>query len=208
VRPLPRVHAVTDRAALEDPKFRIRLAAIAAVGPAVAVHARDRTGTDRALTETANRMMAHARPPEASVFVNARPDIAQAIGAHGVQLGAGDLGLRDARRVFVRGWIGASVHSHREGEHAVEEGADFLLVGTIFPSSSHPDRPALGLSAIENMAGLGLPIIAIGGMTPERAHEVRAAGAYGVAAVSALWGVADAGKATLALLQPWMNDDE
>jgi len=205
VRPLPRLHAITDHAALADPNFRIRLAAIAAVGPAVAIHARDRTGTDRVLSDTVSRMLAHARPPEASVFVNARPDIAHALRAHGVQLGTGDLAPREARSIFPEGWIGASVHSEDQAKKAVDEGADFLLAGSIFPTETHPDQPAVGPSLVEQIARLGLPVIAIGGITPDRVSQVHQLGAYGVAAVSALWRVDDAGAAAMALLAPWMD---
>ena len=55
-------------------------------------------------------------------------------------------------------------------------------------------------------AKLGRPVIAIGGITPERAIEVKAAGAYGVAAIRALWQASDPAAATLALLAPWGND--
>ena len=51
------------------------------------------------------------RPPEAATFVNARPDIAAALGAQGVQLGGADLSPRDARKIYPDGWIGASVHT-------------------------------------------------------------------------------------------------
>jgi thiamine-phosphate pyrophosphorylase len=208
VRPLPRLHAITDHAVLAAPEYRVRLAAIAAVGPAVALHARDRQVSDRVLTDIATRMLAHAKPPEAATFVNARPDIAAALGAQGVQLGRADLSPRDARKVYPDGWIGASVHSEAEGRQAIDEGADFLVAGSIFPTDTHPDQPAAGLELIDRIAGLGRPVIAIGGITAERAEQVRLAGAYGVAAISALWRAPDAGAAALALLDPWMESDE
>jgi len=208
VRPLPRLHAITDHAVLAAPEYRVRLAAIAAVGPAVALHARDRQVSDRVLTDIATRMLAHAQPPEAATFVNARPDIAAALGAQGVQLGRADLSPRDARKVYPDGWIGASVHSEAEGRQAIDEGADFLVAGSIFPTDTHPDQPAAGLELIDRIAGLGRPVIAIGGITAERAEHVRLAGAYGVAAISALWRAPDAGAAALALLDPWMDSDE
>jgi thiamine-phosphate pyrophosphorylase len=208
VRPLPRLHAITDHAVLAAPEYRVRLAAIAAVGPAVALHARDRQVSDRVLTDIATRMLAHAQPPEAATFVKDRPDIAAALGAHGVQLGRADLSPRDARKVYPDGWIGASVHSEAEGRQAIDEGADFLVAGSIFPTDTHPDQPAAGLELIDRMAGLGRPVIAIGGITAERAEHVRLAGAYGVAAISALWRAPDAGAAALALLDPWMESDE
>jgi thiamine-phosphate diphosphorylase len=208
VRPLPRLHAFTDHAVLNAPDYRVRLAAIAAVGPAVALHARNRQASDRVLTNISTRMLAHARPPEAATFVNARPDIAAALGVQGVQLGAADLSPRDARKVYPDGWIGASIHGESEARQAIDEGADFLVAGSIFPTDTHPDQPAMGLELIDRIAGLGRPVIAIGGITAERAEQVRQAGAYGVAAISALWRAPDAGAAALSLLAPWMESDE
>ncbi len=205
MRPLPRLHAVTDADVLADPDLGIRAAAIAAAGSAVALHARDRSGTAAALCRAAQRMLALARPPEAAVFISARPDLAAAIGADGIQLAAGDLSPADARRVFSPGWIGRSVHSDREAEEAVAEGADFLMVGAVYPSASHRDRPPAGLELVSRSAALGKPVIAIGGINPARAREARAAGAYGVAAISSLWRVDDPAAAALAMLEPWLE---
>jgi thiamine-phosphate diphosphorylase len=206
VRPLPRVHAFTDADLLALPDFGIRAAAIAAAGPAVALHARARGAFGALLSAGALRMMTLARPPEAAVFVNGRPDIAAAVGAQGVQLSRGDLAPADARRILPRGWIGQSVHTPEEAAMAVSEGADFLVVGNIYETRSHPGRPAAGLTLVTQTAGLGRPVIAIGGITPERAAEVKAAGAYGVAAIRGLWMAADPAAATLAMLLPWTSD--
>jgi thiamine-phosphate diphosphorylase len=205
MRPLPRVHAFTDEDLLSSPDFGIRTAAIAAAGPAVALHARARRTSAGVLSAGAMRIMALARPPEAAVFVSGRPDIAAALGAQGVQLGIEDLSPRDARRVLPRGWVGRSIHSMAEATEAVAEGADFLVAGNIFETESHPDRPPLGLDLISRAARLGRPVIAIGGITPERVHEVKAAGAYGVAAIRALWMAPDPAAATLAMLLPWTS---
>jgi thiamine monophosphate synthase len=89
---------------------------------------------------------------------------------------------------------------------AVSEGADFLVVGNIYETLSHPGRPAAGLTLVTQTADLGLPVIAIGGITPERAADVKAAGAYGVAAIRGLWMAADPAAATLAMLRPWTGD--
>ncbi len=205
MRPLPRLHAITDHRALSDQDFRVRLAAIAAIGHAVALHARDRTASDRALVETARRMQAHAAAPGAATFVNGRPDIAQALSLEGVQLRTGDLSPRDARAIFPRGWLGVSIHTREEARQALDEGADFLLAGTIFPSETHPGTPAAGLTLLDDVVPLGLPVVAIGGITPDRARAAADAGAYGVAAISALWQARDAAAAAAALLTPWME---
>jgi thiamine-phosphate diphosphorylase len=206
MRPLPRVHAYTDAQLLSHPDLGIRAAAIAAGGPAVALQARARGGTGAFLAAAAQRLLTLARPPEAAVLVSGRSDIAAAIGAQGVQLGKDDLPVQDARQVLGRGWIGRSVHSREEATAAVGDGADFLVLGSVYPTASHPDRRPVGLDLVREVCGLGVPVIAIGGITPDRAWEVRAAGAYGVAAISALWYAADPAAATLALLQPWMPE--
>jgi thiamine-phosphate pyrophosphorylase len=203
VRPLPRLHAVTDAAVIAAPDFASRAAAIAAAGSAVALHARDRSTGGAALARVAIRLVALARPPEAAVFVNARPDVAQAAGAQGVQLGGADLRPSEARASFPYGWIGRSVHSPREAELAAAEGADYLVVGNVYRTASHPVRPAGGLALVSDSVRLGLPVIAIGGIDATRAPEVRDAGAYGVAAIAALWWATDPAAAALALLAPW-----
>jgi thiamine-phosphate diphosphorylase len=205
MRPLPRLHAFTDATVLRAADFGVRAAAIAAAGPAVALHARDRAGSAGRLAAAASRLAALARPPEAAVFVNGRPDVAAAVQAHGVQLGAEDLAPRDARRVLLHGWIGCSVHTARQARLAIEEGADFLVVGNIYETPTHPGRPAAGPQLVREIARLGRPVIAIGGVTPARTPELKTAGAYGVAAIRALWLADDPAAATLSMLAPWVE---
>jgi thiamine-phosphate pyrophosphorylase len=200
------VHAFTDAELLAAPEFGIRAAAIASGGPAVALHARARGASDALLAAGGRRIISLARPPEAAVFVSGRPDLAAALGAHGVQLGNDDLTPADARRLLPNGWVGRSVHTPEEAAAAVDEGADFLVVGSIYETASHRGRPAAGVDLVTRAAALGRPVIAIGGITAERAVEVRDAGAYGVAAIRALWLAPDPAAATLALLSPWMGD--
>ena len=197
---------MTDAAVLAASDFGVRAAAIAAAGPAVALHARDRMAGGAALARIAARLLSLARPPEAAVFVNGRPDVAAAVGAQGVQLAGGDLSPADARRMLGPGWIGRSVHAVAEAEEAVAEGADFLLVGSVYESASHPGQPPAGLGLLRATAALGRPVIAIGGIDAARAREAREAGAYGVAAISALWRAADPAAAALALLAPWTEE--
>jgi thiamine-phosphate pyrophosphorylase len=202
-RPLPRLHAVTDAAVLALDDLGVRAAALASAGPAIALQVRDRGATGRALAAAARRLAALARPAEAAVFVNGRPDLAAAIAGHGVQLAAGDLTPADARRLLPHGWIGRSVHSRTEAEAAQNEGADYLLVGSVFETPSHPGRAPAGLDLVRDCAALGLPVIAIGGMTPARALEVRDAGAWGVAAIRGLWLAPDPARAAMEFLDAW-----
>jgi thiamine-phosphate diphosphorylase len=155
------------------------------------------------LARVALRFIALARPPEAAVFISGRPDLARAVGAQGVQLSGADLVVPDARRVFPTGWVGRSVHSVAEAKVAADEGADLLMLGNIYETLTHPDRPGIGLAPLRESVALGIPVIAIGGVTPDRAVALRDAGAWGVAALRALWGSPDPYAAAVALLEPW-----
>ncbi|MGE0351648.1 MAG: thiamine phosphate synthase [Gemmatimonadales bacterium] len=201
MRPLPRLHAVTDARILDLPDFGVRAAAIAAAGPAVALHARDRGAPGARLAEAARRILSLARPPEAAVLVNGHPELARALGAQGVQLGRGDLSPADARTVMGSGWIGCSVHSEVEAEEAALAGADFLLAGTIFQTASHPDVKPAGPELVRSCSRTGVPVIAIGGITAANIGQVLQAGAWGVATISAAWLARDPAEAVVEMLE-------
>lgn len=208
MKPLPRLLAyLDDRTAARD-DLGIGLAAIAAAGPAVALVARRPGGTTDALAALAARCLANARPPGAQVFVTGRIDLCLAVGADGVVARGDDLPIgamrtlaapHGARRIL------ASVHTVAEAETAIADGADALVVGTIWASASHPGRPGAGLGLLRDCAALGTPVFAIGGVTAARAREARLAGAWGVAAIGALWDVKDHFKATVELLMAAMD---
>lgn len=206
MRPLPRLFAVTTDVVCRAADFGVRAAAVAALGPAAALVVRAPGSTTAQQAAFAERVTALARPPEAAVIVHARPDLARAVSAQGVQLRRTDLSPGDARRVHPHGWVGVSVHDRREAEEAIAEGADYLVAGNVFETSSHPDRPARGLAWLEELCGLGAPVVAIGGITPARAAAVKAAGAWGLAAVTALWEAADPAAVALGLAAPWTGE--
>lgn len=203
MRPLPRLLAVTTDAVCRAADFGVRAAAIASAGPAVALLVRAPQSNAAQLSAFAERATALARPPGAAVIVHGRPDLARGVGAAGVQLRREDLAPADARRVLGPGWIGVSVHTPDDARAAVAEGADYLIAGNVFATSSHPDRPARGLEWLSTLAGLGAPVFAIGGVTPERVQDVIAAGAWGIAAISSLWDAPDSAAATFAMVSAW-----
>lgn len=195
--PLPRLHAITDERITRRPDLDDVARALAAGGEAnLAFHARGHALTGREHFELAVRLRATASPlgtacPPARLFVNDRLDVALAVRAAGVQLGRGSLRPADARRCDPAWWIGVSVHDLDEAESARDAGADYLLVGPVFATASHPDRVPLGLTRLEEIIALGVRVIAIGGITVDRAREAKAAGAWGVAAIRALWDAPD-----------------
>ena len=117
------------------------------------------------------------------ILVNDRVDIALASGAGGVHLRADSAPTDAVRAIVPAGWtIGRSAHSPEEagGELRV----DYVLFGTVFPSESKPGAESAGLAPLQDaVAACHAPVIAIGGITPARATQARAAGAAGVAAI-------------------------
>jgi thiamine-phosphate diphosphorylase len=137
--------------------------------------------------------------------VNDRLDVALAVPSAGVQLGHGGLPVDAARALNPLWWIGRSVHDLAEAEAARTEGADYLVVGPVFATASHPGRPELGLQALKKIVAVAgeLPVIAIGGISAERVEAVRGSGAYGVAAIRAFWDDADPAEAARRM-RAWM----
>ena len=135
-------------------------------------------------------------------MVNGRTDIARVAGVHAVQLGRGSLPIDAARRVLDNTCaIGVSVHAPEESREASSLGADYLLLGTIFPTPSHPGRSAGGPELISACAITGLPVIGIGGIDVESIDVVSAAGAHGVAVIRAVWQSDDPAAAVHRLLR-------
>jgi thiamine-phosphate pyrophosphorylase len=191
-------HVVTDRGRyhLSVDELLVRITRAVRAGVDV-IQVRERDLPDRELAALVRQIVAAAAGTTTRVLVNDRADIAIVTGAAGVHL-RGD--SPPASRVaavaasakasapgpsqeFV---IGRSVHSLAEVDAAVEDGGcDYLMFGTVFPSDGKPEgHPIAGLDALREVCARSpLPVIAIGGMTEERAAEARRAGAAGFAAV-------------------------
>ncbi len=192
---LPRLHAITDeRIARRSDLDDIARDLANAGGSDLAFHARGRQLSGREHYDLAVRLSVGQT---VRLFVNDRLDIALAVPAAGVQLGRGSLSVSAARALNPRWWIGKSVHDLAEAEAARIEGADYLVVGPVYATASHPGRRPLGLKRLEAIAvAMGdLPVIAIGGITADRVRIIRKAGAYGIAAIRALWDAGDAAEA-------------
>jgi thiamine-phosphate pyrophosphorylase len=187
-------HGAAGRTALDD-------AAAAIAGGARLLQLRMERATDRTLLETARRLAALCRDRGASLVVNDRVDIAVAAGARGVHLGLDDLPVAAARSVAGPNlWIGATVHG--PAEVAASDGADYVGLGTVFPSPTKPGLSARGPALLRETCPLldDLPVIAIGGVGPSNARTCLEAGAQGVAVASAVTAAPDPEQATRRLL--------
>ena len=124
----------------------------------------------------------------AILLVNERVDVASAAGAAGVQLGEAALPVAAARRLLPEGsLIGRSVHSAEGAEDAAADGADFLVVGTMYATGSHPGAAPAGPGLMRDVAAhCRLLLIGIGGITVGNVAEVMAAGASGIAVIRSI----------------------
>lgn len=134
-------------------------------------------------------------------IINDRPDVALLSGADGVHLGQGDLPVREARKLVGDDLIvGASTHAIEQARAAMLDGADYLGVGPVFPSTTKPRDILPGLDyARAAAAAVNLPCIAIAGITADNAREVMSTGVSGVAVSSAVIAAPDVRAATARL---------
>lgn len=173
-----------DRPAREALTARVRDAARAGVD---LVQVREPLLDSRALVDLSRGCVAAVRGCRARVVVNDRLDVALASGAHGVHLRADSVPGARLRRIVPPGFlIGRSVHSVEEASRAAGGGGlDYLVAGTVFPSTSKPGGPIMGVETLARIVrAVPLPVLAIGGVTGENLDLVAAAGAAGFAAIT------------------------
>ena len=187
---------VTDRSNTRGRDLVEVVAACVTAGlPAVQVREKDLAVAE--LVPLCRRI--RALHPAPFVIVNDRVDVALAVGADGVQRTHASLSVEELRVVAdKRLRIGASVHSLDEAKAMAGQGADWLFFGPVYdtPSKRAYGAPQ-GLTALEGVAAaVDVPVIAIGGITPERVADVRRAGADGVAVISAILAADDPAAAT------------
>jgi len=195
---LPRLHVVTHDGVLARSDFAQSAKHLLQLGDAVALHLRGHHTSASRIYELAQSLDTR----KGWLVINDRVDVALCVGADAVQLGTRSLPPKRARPLLPESAvIGASVHSADEALAMQESGAEYLLVGTIYSTSSHPGRPGAGPQRIRDVQRRTiLPIIAIGGITNDTIGEVRAAGAHGIAVTSAVWDAPDPVRAAQDLL--------
>ncbi len=167
----------------------IQIAKESLSGGAKIIQLREKRRSGRELYAIAQEIRSLCSQYNARFIVNDRLDIALASGADGVHLGQDDLPLSAARRLAPRPFlIGVSVGTVEEAVLAEREGADYLGVGPVYPTGTKPDAgPPVGPELIRIIrAAVTIPIVAIGGITLSNAGDVLAAGADGIAVISAV----------------------
>lgn len=201
----PPLYAVVDPEACaragRDPHAVARAFAEAGVG---LLQVRVKAAGAAALLRLTREVMALA--PRARVIVNDRPDVARLAAAGGVHVGQDDLEVSDVRTIIgAESWVGLSTHTIGQARAALERPVHYIAIGPVFETTTkRTGHAAVGLNLVREVAEMsaprGIPVVAIGGITVERAPSVIAAGASSVCVISDLL-KGDPGERALAFLQ-------
>jgi len=154
-----------------------------------AVQLRERNLDALQLLNLAKQIRVITRKYNARLFVNDRIDIALAVDADGVQLRETSLPVAEAKRLLPKEkLVGVSVHSIERAVQTENEGADFIVFGTVFETRSKPElpEPAGTQPIVEITQKVSIPVFAVGGITPPRAKMCIDAGALGIAVLSSI----------------------
>lgn len=198
---LPRIYPITDvrLSGLTHAEQVRRLAE----GGATLIQLRDKKASPRDFYEAAVEAITVARTLGVKIIINDRLDIAIAARADGVHLGQDDLPVEEARRLIGRsGIIGFSTHNLKQALEADSLAVDYIAIGPVFQTSTkeNPDQ-TIGLELVREVKRrVTKPLVAIGGITLERAQSVIAAGADSLAIISDLYSTSDIATRIRALL--------
>ena len=188
-----RLYLITDRR-LASGENLLSAVEHALAGGVRAVQLREKDLGSRELLELARKMRALTSTYGAKLLINDRVDIALAADADGVHLGRESISIRDARRLMGPDrLVGCSTHTAKQLAEAEADGADFAVFGPVyFTPSKAAFGPPLGVDTLKRArAWTRIPVFALGGVGAENIHEVIAAGADGVALISAVLSAKD-----------------
>lgn len=182
---LPPIHAITDLAGMGGTAFFAALEHALAHGTAM-VQVREKALPPVQLLEFARQVVARARTHGALVVVNGASELARAAGADGVHLTSAALMACQEKPAGLL--CGASCHDAQELAHAARLDLDYVLLGPVQPTRTHPDAHPLGWQRFVALTrGQPMPVYALGGLTPADLATAWEAGAYGIAMMRAAW---------------------
>ena len=188
-----RLLVVTDRHQTNGrPLIPLLQRVLTAVTPAIQLRERDLSAKE--LVTLAREVQAVTAPRRAKLLINDRIDVALALEGVGVHLRSNSLPVTVARqRLGTQRLLGVSVHSVEGAVQGESQGADYIVLGPIYETlSKQLFGPPLGIHTLEKACRLvRIPIIGIGGVTAARAREMRRAGAFGAAVITAILGAVD-----------------
>lgn len=203
MKKIGRLHVITDTE-LQTRFSHIELANLAIAGGADTIQFRQKNGPTREMIETARQIMQLCMEHSVTFIVNDRLDVAIASDSDGVHLGQDDFPIPLAREILGENKIiGGSAVTLDEARKCLDEGADYVGFGPVYPTASKKDAgPVTGIERMKEVIDrISLPLIAIGGVNKDNAAEVIQKGAHGIAVISAVCCQQDPERATRELLR-------
>ncbi len=181
------LYAIIDSRVLNE-RSHIELARQVIRGGAKIIQLRDKSRSKKGLLPIAQELKNLCAEHEVLFIVNDYLDIALATGADGLHLGQDDLPIKEARKLLpIDKILGASSRTVDQATAAQADGADYIAVGSMYPTSSKETVIVVGLERLRQVRqAITLPLVAIGGINRDNAAEVIAAGADSVAVISAI----------------------
>jgi len=190
---LPALYVICDEAVCAGAGWALPAFAAACVeGGARLVQLRVKTASSRRFFEMTCDIVSRTGRTGAQVIVNDRADIARMAGAAGAHVGQADLSPVDVRRVVgEKAIVGVSTHTAEQVRAALREPVSYIAIGPVFGTTTKDTGYSeVGLDLVREVAGIassrGIPLVAIGGITLDRARAVLNAGADAVAVISDL----------------------
>ncbi len=181
------LYTILDRTASRGRDLREILEAVIAGGCRM-VQLREKEWSTRQLLPLAQELRDRARNAGVTFIVNDRLDVALAVEADGLHVGQDDLPAPIARQLLKPGMIlGVSSHSIEQARQTQADGADYVAVGSIYPTGTKAEFQLVGVGLLRQVRPyIRVPLVAIGGITPDNVGEVIRAGADGVAVISVI----------------------
>lgn len=169
----------------------------AILGGGIMVQLREKDSSSRAFFQQAQEVKRITDQYQVSLIINDRLDIALAVGAFGIHIGQNDLPVPVVRKIIGKDMLlGVSVSSAEEAGQAMEDGADYLGVGAVFPTGTKTDAGMVPMEELIRIRRItNLPIVVIGGINRENTGVFRPMGIDGLAVVSSIIGQPDIRKA-------------
>lgn len=196
-----RLYLVTDSTGLSEDVFLGKVRA-ALEGGVTLMQLREKNKTTREYMDIATKVHAITREYNVPLIIDDRIDVAMAIGAEGVHLGQSDMPIDIARKIVGDDMIiGATTKTVPQALEAYQNGADYLGVGAIYPTTTKVKTVLTSVDTLKDIcASVPIPVNAIGGLNKDNIDILKGAPIAGICVVSAIMKAEDSGKATRELL--------
>lgn len=188
------LYIITNHALPDQDMISITKAALAAGTSIVQLRLKNRDLKKEATLTLAYKLLTLCRDYQALFIINDNPEFANFIGADGVHLGKNDSGIQHARDILGdQSIIGVSCYNSLElALQAQAQGADYIAFGRFFNSASKPQATPANIGLLSKARDMiTIPIVAIGGITPQNGRQLVAAGADYLAVINGIYGQQD-----------------